>query len=112
MNTFKRHLTGKGLSNSTVQWYNRYVLDFLSWLDSQNTDADNANSADLAAYLGYLKQRGLATSRRVHLIAIKHYYSWQITEGKREDNPAAHIKLRGTKTPPHTYYPGAGKPLP
>jgi site-specific recombinase XerD len=98
MNCFEQYLTGKGLSKSTVKWYNRYALDFITWLDQQNTDPDNATAGDIAAWLNHLKQKGQANiTRSSYLIAVRHYLYWRVSVDARADNPAQHIKLRGIK---------------
>lgn len=98
MGSYEHHLIGKGLSSSTAKWYNRYVLDFISWLDKDNTDPDHVGAGDITAYLHKLKQQGQANiTRRNHLIAVRHYLDWRVGQGAREDNPAKHIKIRGVK---------------
>ncbi len=97
--TFEQYLTGSGLSKSTVKWYNMYALDFIAWLDQQNTDADNATAGDITAWLNHLKKRGLTNiSRRNQLIAVRQYMAWRVSVEGRKDNPAQHIKLRGIKS--------------
>lgn len=99
MSSFETYLAGKGLSKATVKGYSFYMLDFLAWLDGQNTDADNATAGDIMAYLNYLKQRSLTNiSRRNHLIAVRHYMAWRVSVEARQDNPAQHIKLHGIKS--------------
>ena len=98
MNSFEKYLAAKGLSSSTVKWYNMYALDFIAWLDGQNTDPDNTTAGDITAWLSHLKQRGLTNiSRRNQLIAVRHYMAWRVNQEARQDNPAQHIKIRGIK---------------
>ncbi len=96
--SFEQYLTGKGLSKSTVKWYNRYALDFIAWLDRQNTDPDNATAGDIIAWLSHLKQKGQANiTRSSYLIAVRHFLYWRVGQEARADNPARHIKIRGVK---------------
>lgn len=98
MNSFEKYLLSDGLSKGTAKWYNMYALDFIVWLDSQNTDTDNATAGDIMAYLNRLKQKGLANiSRRNYLIAIRHFLNYRVAQQARKDNPAQHIKIRGVK---------------
>lgn len=98
MSSFEQYLTSKGLSKSTVKWYNMYVLDFIAWLDQQNTDPDNATAGDITAWLNHLRQKGQANiTRSSYLIAVRHYLYWRVSVEARADNPAQHIKLRGVK---------------
>lgn len=98
MNGFEQYLKAKGMSKSTVKWYNMYALDLLAWLDQQNADADNATTGDITGYLGHLKQRGQANvTRRNTLVAVRHFFDWRVQQEARNDNPAQHIKIRGVK---------------
>ena len=98
MSSFEKYLTAKGHSKSTVKAYSYYLLDFITWLNVQNTEADNATAGDLTAYLSHLKQKGQANiSRRNNLIAIRHFFDYKVQQGARRDNPAQHIKIRGIK---------------
>lgn len=104
MNSFERYLSEKRLAKTTIKWYNICALEFITWLDRDNTDPDNTTAGDITGYLSHLKQRGLANiSRRNQLIAIRHYLSWRVEQGARQDNPAQHIKIRGIKY--KTLYP-------
>ena len=96
MKGFKHYLTGKALSDSTVKWYNMNVLDFIAWLDKDNTDIDNATAGDITAYLNYLKKKGQANiTRRNSLISIRHFLDWRVKNGVRPDTPALHINICG-----------------
>jgi site-specific recombinase XerD len=99
MHTFKHYLYKKGLSNSTVTHYYKHALNFITWLDQQNIEAENASSADVTAYLQYLKKKGQANiTRSIELNVLKHFFDYQIHHNQREHNPTAHIKIRGSKT--------------
>jgi len=96
--TYEHYLTGKGLSRSTVKWYGMYAMDFISWLDRENTDPDEATATDVTGYLQRLKEKGQANiTRRNSLIAIRHFFAYRVQCEARETNPAEHIKIRGIK---------------
>lgn len=98
MSGFEQYLTGKDLSGSTIKWYNMNALDFIAWLDKENTDIDHATAGDITSYLNVLKKKGQANiTRRNSLISIRHFLNWRISRGARQDNPAQHIKIRGIK---------------
>jgi site-specific recombinase XerD len=97
-NTFKNHLEAKGLSKSTVSHYNNYLMDFLAWLDSDHTEAEQATAKEVTAYLNHLKKKGQSNfTRSIRLNVIKQFFTFQIQQGQREHNPAEHLKIRGTK---------------
>ncbi len=99
MNSFKQYLESRELSKSTITHYNTYVLDFISWLDKDNTEIENVTTKELTAYLLKLQKQGLQNkTKAIRINCLKHYFNWQTQCNKRNDNPAKHIKIRGTKT--------------
>ena len=98
MGSFKQHLQSQGKSKSTVIAYNSYALDFISYLDADNTEVENATAKEVLSYLNYLQKRGQENkTRNIRLNVIKQFFNWQIEHGARADNPVAHLKIRGTK---------------
>lgn len=98
MGTFVEHLQSLELSRETIGLYQRYQMEFLVFLDQDGTDIDNATGKEVAAYLGRLQQRGLtAITRGIHLLVIRHFFTWRVSVGAREDNPAEHLKMRGAQ---------------
>lgn len=96
--TFAKYLESNDLSKSTVSHYSSYVLDFISWLDKDGTEPENATAKEVVAFLNYLKKKGQGNiTRGIRLNALKHFFDYQIGQGHRESNPAAHLKIRGTK---------------
>ncbi len=75
--------------------YHYHVLDYISFLDKDNTEPENSTEKELLHYLKHLQDKKLSTpTKRLHLHAIKQYYNWQIETDQRIDNPAKRIKLR------------------
>ncbi len=104
MNTFEKYLQSKDLSKSTVKCYTTEVLEFIVWCDMQNIEVENTTSTEVTSYLKHLQAKGQQNkTRNINLNILKHFFDWQIQTGQREDNPANHIKIRGTKT--KTLYP-------
>lgn len=98
MSTFVDHLESLELSRGTIGLYQRYQMEFLVFLDQDNTDIDQATGKEVAAYLGRLQQRGLtALTRGIHLLVMRHFFAWRVSVGAREDNPAEHLKMRGAQ---------------
>lgn len=104
MNSFKEYLQSHGKSKSTVTHYNSYALDFISWLDKDNTEVENATAKEVLSYLNHLQKpvrlggRGQENkTRNIRLNVIKQFFNWQIELEQRADNPIAHLKIRGTK---------------
>ena len=98
MSSFKEYLQSHGKSKSTVTHYNSYALDFISWLDKDNTEVENATAKEVLSYLNHLQKRGQENkTRNIRLNVIKQFFNWQIEQGNRADNPIAHLKIRGSK---------------
>lgn len=97
MNDFEKWLQAKGLSQATVKHYHTQTLDFIAWCDTQNIEAENTGSTDVTAYLKHLQNKGHQNkTRNYRLNILKHFFDWQISKEQRQDNPAKHIRLRGT----------------
>lgn len=95
---FINYLQSQGKSQSTIKHYNTYILDFLSYLDRDNTEVENATAKEVLSYLNVLQKRGQENqTRNIRLNVIKQYFNWQIDRGTRADNPISHLKIRGTK---------------
>jgi len=95
-NSFKEYLQSQGKSKSTVSHYTTYALDFLSWLDRDNTEPEQATAKEVLAYLNHLQRRGQENkTRNIRLNVIKQFFTWQIEKGQRSDNPIQHLKIRG-----------------
>jgi integrase/recombinase XerD len=96
--TFKKYLESHGKSKTTVKHYNAYILDFLSYLDRDRTEVENATAKEVLSYLNILQKRGQENkTRTIRLNVIKQFFNYQIEQGKREDNPVSHLKIRGSK---------------
>ncbi len=96
---FTDYLQSGGKSKSTIAGYNTYILDFISYLDADNTETENATAKEVLSYLNYLQKKGYENkTRNIRLNVIKQYFNWQIQQEKRTDNPVAHLKIRGSKT--------------
>jgi site-specific recombinase XerD len=98
MNGFEKYLQQKDLSKSTVKCYNTEVLEFIVWCDRQNIEVENCTSTEITGYLKHLQNKGQQNkTRNINLNILKHFFDWQVQAEQREDNPARHIKIRGTK---------------
>jgi integrase/recombinase XerD len=98
MSTFEKYLLKKGLSSSTITHYNKHTLDFIAWLDRENIEVENAGATDITAYIQHLRKKGLANiTLNMQVIIIKHFFDYQIENDHRQNNPAQHLKIRGSK---------------
>lgn len=94
--TFTEYLKCKKYSPSTVDGYSDYIEPFLTWLQTESIDAAAFNYNQLLSFMQQANARGI-TKRTLHsiLCVIRHYCTYLIHEGKRTDNPAAGVFIRG-----------------
>ena len=98
MNSFKQYLQAQGKSKSTIEAYLRYVLEFISFLDGDNTEVENVTTKEVMRFLNVLQNKGLENkTRAMRLGAINHFYDYQIQLEHIAEHPSKHIKIRGTK---------------
>lgn len=91
-----------GAAENTRLSYGRDLLDFSEFLAKSNKGFEQADRADVEAYLVFCEAQGLAQSTRARrLSSIKQLYRFAFEEGWRDQNPALQIKG-----------PGRGKRLP
>jgi integrase/recombinase XerD len=94
--TFTQYLQQKKLSVKTVKHYSKYIGRFLTWLEDEELQAGIFTYTDLLEFMRYCQQMGV-TKRTVHniLCMVRHYCNYLISEGKRNDNPAAGVFIKG-----------------
>jgi integrase/recombinase XerD len=98
MNSFEKYLQQRDLSKATIKCYNSEVLEFIVWCDIQNIEVENCTSTEITSYLKNLQNKGQQNkTRNINLNILKHFFDYQIQNEQRENNPAKHIKIRGTK---------------
>lgn len=95
---FKAYLKKQGLSKSTVEMYYYHVMNFISFLDKDNTEVENCSEKEIMLYLNHLQKKGIdAVTRKLRLYSLKHFFDFQIENHKKEYNPAKKIKLQGVQ---------------
>lgn len=93
---FKTYLKQQELSKTTAEMYHYQTMNFISFLDKDNTEVENCTEKEIMLYLGYLQKQGIAPeTRKLRLSALKHFFNFQIENNQRKDNPANRIKLQG-----------------
>jgi integrase/recombinase XerD len=94
--TFEQYLQNKRYSPHTIHHYRLYADGFTDWLAREQLTGEQATYNDVIAFMRYLNEQG-KSKKRVHgqLNVLRHYFIWLIAEGRREDNPAAGVYVRG-----------------
>ena len=93
---FTEYLQHKKLTASTVNTYNKTIKHFLTWLQDEELKAEEFTYTDLLEFMRYCHHKGI-TKHTVHntLGIVRHYCNYLISEGKRNDNPAAGVFIKG-----------------
>ena len=93
---FKAYLKQQELSKTTAEMYHYQTMNFISFLDKDNTEVNNCTEKEIMLYLAHLQKQGIASeTRKLRLSALKHFFNFQIENNQRKDNPANRIKLQG-----------------
>lgn len=93
---FTEYLEQKKYSPVTIDRYSIYIKRFLTWLADEEISNESFTYNDLLEFMRYCQANGI-TKRTVHniLCIIRHYCNYLIQEGKRNDNPAAGVFIKG-----------------
>lgn len=93
---FKSYLKQQELSKTTAEMYHYQTMNFISFLDKDNTEVNNCTEKEIMLYLAHLQKQGIGQeTRKLRLSALKHFFNFQIENNQRKDNPANRIKLQG-----------------
>lgn len=93
---FKTYLKQQELSKTTAEMYYYQTMNFISFLDKDNTEVENCTEKEIMLYLAHLQKQGMASeTKKLRLIALRHFFNFQIETGKRKNNPITRIKLQG-----------------
>jgi integrase/recombinase XerD len=91
---FKSYLKKQELSKTTVAMYHYHTMDFISFLDKDNTEAEQCTEKEIMLYLNHLQKKNVDNAtKKLRLYALKHFFNFQIENNKRDDNPAKRIKI-------------------
>lgn len=92
---FTAYLQSKNLAQSSINHYTDYTSKFFAYTQKE---AEQVEKKDVLKYLQYLQnKKGYENiTRRNHLIAINHYFTFLLKAEQVANNPATLIKIRGT----------------
>ena len=93
---FTAYLQGKGLSISSIISYRSNVELFFSRTSKEGLEI---TKTDILKHLEHLRRykKQQSTTRKLHLIALNHYFTFLIEQEIITKNPCLSLKLRGTK---------------
>jgi site-specific recombinase XerD len=93
---FEQYLQDKRYSGVTINSYTLHIKLFTDWLQQEQLTGEQATYNDVVAFMRAMQQKG-RSKRTIHsqLNILRHYFNYLITEGRRQDNPAAGLYMRG-----------------
>jgi len=96
MSTFNDYLLSKGHSSASVEAERRQLGYFFTWCDQEGMEPEEAGYRDLLAYVQHLRKRGTIKpiTLQKYMGTLRHFFAWQVQQGKREDNPARDIDIQ------------------
>lgn len=98
LGTFKNHLLSKGYSTETTNSYNRGLLQYIVWAESNQIEAEQSSYNEIIGYVQSLKNRGLQQrSIQQTMNSLKHYFKWVVKRHLRDDNPTSNVNIKGIK---------------
>ena len=95
--TYKTYLQQKKYSKTTITYYQKRVAEFIQWAENRQESPSTMSYQSCMYYLKYLQQKQLQpqTINR-HLTALRHYYTYVLTQSLRKDNPLENVVIKGT----------------
>jgi len=94
---FTDYLLTKGYSTTSVRRYVRDVSNYVSWLEKENIPTLEVGYNDLVHYVQLKKKTVSQRTVSTLVNSIKHYYNHLMAKEALEDNPAAHLQVKGIK---------------
>jgi len=96
MPTFNDYLISKGHSTQSVEAERRQLGYFFTWCDQEDMEPEEAGYRDLLAYVAHMRKSGTIKpiTMQKYMGTLRHFFTWQIKNGKREDNPARDIDIK------------------
>jgi integrase/recombinase XerD len=94
--SFEKYLTEKKYSAATVNNYEKDRQHFINWMEEEGSGGEQFTYNELLEYMRYCYAAGITSSRLQAILGVvRHYCQYLISEGKRSDNPAAGVFIKG-----------------
>jgi integrase/recombinase XerD len=93
---FEQYLQSKRYSGVTINSYTGHIKLFTDWLEQEQLTGEQATYNEVVAFMRAM-QAGGRSKRTIHaqLNTLRHYFNYLTLEGRRQDNPAAGLYMRG-----------------
>jgi integrase/recombinase XerD len=93
---FEQYLQDKRYSGVTINSYTLHIKLLTDWLYGEQLTGEQATYNDVVAFMRAMQAKG-KSKRTIHgqLNIVRHYFNYLIAEGRRQDNPAVGLFVRG-----------------
>ena len=95
MTHFDAYMQRQHLAEATRARYHRSVALFETWLIEAGLTRETLSYRDIVAWLRTMEVG--PRTKNAHLTALRHWLSWLVEEGRRLDNPADGLVIRGQR---------------
>lgn len=93
---FETYLQTKRYSDDTIHSYTLHGKLFTDWLEQQQLSGEEATYNEVIAFMRDRQQKGKSKQAIGDLLnVLRHYFTYLIAAGKREDNPAVGVYIKG-----------------
>lgn len=93
---FTDYLKQKQHSGSTISTYSKYLDYFTAWLQQEQLSADVITYTELLDFIRWLQSMNKSKALiNAILCPVRHYFNYLVAEGKRTDNPATGLFMKG-----------------
>jgi integrase/recombinase XerD len=84
----------RGRAANTISAYRRDLVSYTDWLESTGGSVAAASEADIVAYVGHLRSRGLAASSVARMtVSVRALHRFLAVEGDRPTDPGAAVDV-------------------
>ncbi len=95
MKSFDTYMQRQHLAEATRARYQRSVAVFEMWMAEEGLTTETLSYRDLVAWLRTVEVS--PRTKNAHLTALRHWLSWLVEAGRRMDNPADGLAIRGER---------------
>lgn len=93
---FTDYLKQKQHSGSTISTYSKYLACFTEWLQQEQLSADVITYTELLDFIRWLQAMNKSKALiNAILCPVRHYFNYLVAEGRRADNPATGLFMKG-----------------
>ncbi|MEM1406300.1 MAG: tyrosine-type recombinase/integrase [Bacteroidota bacterium] len=94
---FEAYLKSRQYSRKTIETYLNSFKLYMEWLEKENIELEQVSYNDLLLYVKHSGKTASPRGLKGYMLVVKHLYSYLLSEGKVNQNPAIDIEVKGVK---------------